>query len=190
MESIYYAVKVVALLWILMVVAIVLFGADRSVEHDRLSQVFIAITLSTVFPILGYAIRAGENAPGTFPWAFPAVSYIGFLIFVLGVLIHWIGILTLSKQWSAVVVIKKDHKLVESGIYRYIRHPIYAALLLELLGLGLALGNWIAILALLIPNAVSLAYRIYVEEDALKKHFGDAYIDYARKTRRLIPGVL
>jgi len=190
MESIYYAVKVVALLWVLMVAFIVIFGANQSVEKDRSSRIFMAITLSTVLPILRYSVDAGWTAPGTFPWAFPAVSYIGFFVFSLGVLINWTGILTLNKQWSAVVVIKKDHKLIDSSIYLYIRHPIYAAILLEILGLGLALGNWIALLALLIPNAASLAYRIYVEEDALAKHFGDAYANYARKTKRLIPGIL
>jgi protein-S-isoprenylcysteine O-methyltransferase Ste14 len=41
----------------------------------------------------------------------------------------------------------------------------------------------------LVPNAAGFAYRIYVEERALEEHFGDAYINYARKTSRLIPGI-
>jgi len=54
----------------------------------------------------------------------------------------------------------------------------------------LGLANWISILVLVLLNAASLAYRIYVEEKALEKHFGDEYIKYAHKTKRLIPGIL
>jgi protein-S-isoprenylcysteine O-methyltransferase Ste14 len=118
------------------------------------------------------------------------VSYMGFFLFLVGILIHWTGILTLNKQWSTMVVISKDHQLIDTGIYKYIRHPIYAAILLELLGLGLGLANWISILALVGLNAASLAYRIYIEESALEKHFGDVYVNYAQKTKRLIPGIL
>jgi len=58
------------------------------------------------------------------------------------------------------------------------------------LGLGLGLANWISILVLVLLNAASLVYRIDVEEKALKKHFGEEYIKYAHKTKRLIPGIL
>ena len=190
MESIYYAVKVVALLWMLMVAFIAMFGANRSVKDDRSSMHFLAITLTTVLPTIGYTVTAGTTAPGAFSWGFPIVSYLGFFVFVLGLVINWTGILTLNKQWSAIVVISQNHKLIDTGIYKYIRHPIYAGVLLQLLGLGLGLANWISILVLVLLNAASLAYRIYVEEKALEKHFGDEYIKYAHKTKRLIPGIL
>jgi len=190
MESIYYAVKIVALLWMLMVAFIAMFGANRSVKDDRSSMHFLAITLTTVLPTIGYTVTAGTTAPGAFSWGFPIVSYLGFFVFVLGLVINWTGILTLNKQWSAIVVISQNHKLIDTGIYKYIRHPIYAGVLLQLLGLGLGLANWISILVLVLLNAASLAYRIYVEEKALEKHFGDEYIKYAHKTKRLIPGIL
>jgi protein-S-isoprenylcysteine O-methyltransferase Ste14 len=189
METIYYAVKVVALLWILMVACIAMFGANKSAKDDRSSMYFLAITLTTVLPTIGYTVNAGTTAPGAFSWGFPVISYIGFVVFLLGLIVNWTGILTLNKQWSAVVVISKDHKLIDTGIYKYIRHPIYAGVLLELLGLGLALANWITILVLVLLNAASLAYRMYVEEKGLEKHFGEAYIEYARTCKRLLPGI-
>lgn len=190
MQSIYYAVKVVALLWILMTAFLVLFGGNKSEKDDHFSKYFIAITVSTILPIIKYTVDSGQEAPGAFAWGFPIVSYIGFLLIPLGLFIHWTGISTLNKQWSVMVVIFEDHKLINTGIYKYIRNPIYAGVLLEILGLGLALANWITILALFLPNAVSLGYRIYVEERVLERHFGDAYIQYAHKTKRLIPGIL
>lgn len=190
MEPVYYAVKVVALLWILMVGFIALLGGNKSLKDDRSSMFFLAITLSSVLPTIGYTAQAGRTAPGAFSWGFPIVSYLGFVLFFLGLLINWTGILTLKKQWSAVVIISKDHQLINTGIYKYIRHPIYAAILLELFGLGLGLANWISMLVLVLFNAVSLGYRIYVEEKALEKYFGEAYVHYACRTKRLIPGIL
>lgn len=190
MDPIYFAVKVVAFAWILMTFMIYLFGGSKPKKDDRFSMFFIAITLTFVLPIIQYTVNVGRPGFGAFSWGYPIVSYIGFFVFFFGLMIHWAGILTLNKQWSTVVVMPKDHKLVDTGIYHYLRHPIYAGILLEILGLGLGLANWISILAMIIPNAVSLGYRIYVEERALKKYFGEVYLDYSRKTRLLIPGIL
>jgi len=189
MASIYYAVRVVAVIWILMVIFIVLMGGDKSRKRDRASMLFLMISFSFVLPAIKYTADHGAAAPGAFSWGFPWVSYLGFFLFFFGLLVNWASIATLNKQWSAVVVIKPDHKLVDTGIYKHIRHPIYAALLLQILGFGLTLANWITILVLVVPNAFGFAYRIYVEERALAEHFGEAYIGYARKTRRLIPGI-
>ena len=57
MEPIYYAVKVVALLWILMVAFIAMFGANRSTKNERFSSIFMATTLSTVLPIRGTSLE-------------------------------------------------------------------------------------------------------------------------------------
>jgi protein-S-isoprenylcysteine O-methyltransferase Ste14 len=189
MAPIYYAVKVVAAVWIIMVIFILFFGGNKSEKQDRSSKIFIILTISFVLPIIQYTVASGTAAPGAFSWGFPIISYLGFFLFAFGLCIHITGIYTLNKHWSAVVVIKQDHQLVETGIYKTIRHPIYAGLLLEFLGFGLALSNWITILVLVLPNAASLAYRIHVEERALAAHFGDAYTQYARKTSRLIPGI-
>ena len=88
-----------------------------------------------------------------------------------------------------IVVVSDDQRLVDSGVYKFIRHPIYSGVILELLGFGVALSNWLSILLLLLPNLASLAYRIFVEEKVLEKHFGDDYLAYERRTKRLIPGL-
>ena len=189
MASIYYAVRVLAVLWILMVIFIVFMGGNKSHKQDRASMLLLMISFSFVLPTIKYTTDLGTAALGAFSWGFPWISYLGFFLFFFRLLVNWASIATLNKQWSAVVVIKPDHKLVDTGIYEYIRHPIYAALLLQILGFGLALSNWITILVLVVPNAASLAYRIYMEEHVLEEHFRDSYIDYARKTSRLIPGI-
>jgi protein-S-isoprenylcysteine O-methyltransferase Ste14 len=189
MGAIYYTVKVLAALWLCMILIIFALGGNKSSKDDRFSMLLLIATLSSVLQIIDYGVSLGVTGLGAITWGFPILSYLGFFLIFLGVAIHWIGILTLKRQFATMVVVSEGHKLVDTGIYKFIRHPIYTAILLELLGFGLALANWVSILLLLIPNAASLAYRIYVEEKVLVKYFGEAYIDYERKTKRLIPGI-
>ncbi len=79
---------------------------------------------------------------------------------------------------------------METGIYKYIRHPIYAMLLAETLGFCVALSNWVSFLLIFVPNLLTVSYRIYVEERALLEVFGDRYRSYMKSTKRLIPKII
>ena len=87
------------------------------------------------------------------------------------------------------VAIAGDHRLIDRGPYRLIRHPSYAGALLALAGFGLAMGSVPALAALLVPTLAAYHYRITVEEAALLHGLGAAYADYMRRTWRLIPGL-
>ena len=191
MESIYYWVKVLGSIWLCVILFFFTVGGNRNTKDDKASMLFLVATLSIVLPVIQYSAGTGEIdlSRGKFSWGFPFVSYLGFLLFLLGMALRWAGVLTLRRQWSVVVGVSEGHKLVDTGIYKFIRHPVYAAVLLELLGFGLALSNWISIIILFIPNAAGLSYRIFVEEKALERHFGNDYIEYERRTKRLIPGI-
>jgi protein-S-isoprenylcysteine O-methyltransferase Ste14 len=95
----------------------------------------------------------------------------------------------LGRNWSAEVTIKRDHQLVRSGPYRFIRHPIYTAMLGMFAGTTLVSGQVHSLIALLLLTG---AYwrKIRLEETALRETFGDTYLAYRRKTWALIPGVL
>jgi protein-S-isoprenylcysteine O-methyltransferase Ste14 len=85
--------------------------------------------------------------------------------------------------------VNSGQTLVQSGPYQFIRHPAYTGYLLMALGISLGYASLVGIilvLALLLP---SLVYRIKVEEKLLIEHFGTAYHQYMRKTKRLIPGI-
>ena len=87
------------------------------------------------------------------------------------------------------VSVSPDHRVIDTGPYRYIRHPSYSGALLEFLGLALCLQNLAALAAIMIPVAVSFSYRIRVEEAVLAAALGENYRWYMRHTRRLIPGI-
>jgi protein-S-isoprenylcysteine O-methyltransferase len=83
--------------------------------------------------------------------------------------------------------VKQDHKLIQHGPYRFIRHPAYAAFILMGLGISIGFSSLLGIIALFTVLLPALIYRIQVEEDLLGAEFGDLYKQYALHTRRLIP---
>ena len=85
------------------------------------------------------------------------------------------------------VTIEKDHELVERGPFRIVRHPSYAGVLLAFVGFALSLGNWAALLVVILPIGAAFIHRINVEEDALSGALRPPYTDYMRRTKRLVP---
>jgi protein-S-isoprenylcysteine O-methyltransferase len=101
--------------------------------------------------------------------------------------LRWWAIITLGRFFTVDVTIEKDHELVERGPFRVVRHPSYTGVLLVFVGLGLSLGNWAALLVILLPIGVAFIHRMNVEEDALTGALGAHYTDYMRRTKRLVP---
>ena len=77
--------------------------------------------------------------------------------------------------------------VVERGAYRFVRHPPYTAGMLLFGGIGAALTNWLSLAISIVLPAFAYAYRIRVEEEALVSTLGSPYVDYMRRTRRLVP---
>ena len=114
---------------------------------------------------------------------------IGVGLVLLGSILFVWARRTLGRHYSGHVSVKKEQELVQSGPYRIIRHPAYAGYLLMALGLALgysSLSGFVSTLLILLP---ATAYRIRVEDRMLAEHFGTQFDKYARKKKRLLPGV-
>ena len=126
------------------------------------------------------------------PSAFPRMDWMqgtGLLLIIIGSAIFIWARRTLGKFYSGHVSVIEGQLLVQSGPYRFIRHPAYAGYLLMSLGLALgysSLAGLAAILFLLLPSVI---YRIRVEDKMLAEHFGNDFKIYAARAARLIPGV-
>lgn len=118
----------------------------------------------------------------------PWVKAVGLLLTVAGIAVACHARHLLGRNWSSEVQLKQGHELIEAGPYRYVRHPIYSALLLALLGTALKVGDWRGLLALAIV-AASFGYKLRHEERWLTDLFGQRYLDYMARTRALIPGL-
>lgn len=122
----------------------------------------------------------------TFPKSL-GVSLVGFVLVILGVAISVAARKKLGSNWapSYEYQVKEKQKLVTTGIYQYIRHPIYTGILFFLTGAELVVSSYLWILF------VGLFLGAYVqgkkEEKLLESYFGDAYRQYKKKTKMLIP---
>ena len=116
--------------------------------------------------------------------------YPGIFLMIIGILVRQWSIFVLGRFFTITVSVQKNQKVVDHGPYRYIRHPSYLGLFLIVIGIGLALHSWGGILVLLVMNGVAFGYRMHVEEKVLVSELGDDYIQYMKKTKRLIPFIL
>jgi protein-S-isoprenylcysteine O-methyltransferase Ste14 len=114
---------------------------------------------------------------------------VGLSIFLAGVAFRYWAIVTLGRFFVFVVAVQEDHRVVDSGPYAIVRHPGYLGLLAAVGGLGLALGNWLALAVCFLPPLIGFTRRIVAEERVLSEELGEPYRAYAARTRRLIPGI-
>jgi len=91
--------------------------------------------------------------------------------------------------YSGHVEVQADHRLVQSGPYRFVRHPGYTGFLLLTLGVAFGYSSLIGLAAIPVLLLPGLAYRMTVEERLLTEQFGDDYRTYIRKSKKLIPGI-
>ena len=95
----------------------------------------------------------------------------------------------LGTNWSVTLEVREKHQLVTRGIYRALRHPMYAALLLYSLGQALVVPNWIAGPSYAVAMSLLFAFRLGPEERMMREEFGKDYEDYMARTKRLVPGI-
>ncbi len=157
-------------------------GTVRDRGTLRLLWVVIGLSLS-VGTTVGQ-IR-GSNLPDGARW----LEGCSLGLLVCGMVLRWAAVITLGRAFSSNVAIHATQTVMKSGLYRWMRHPSYTGLLLSILAVGLHTRNWIALLVVILPTTTALLYRIFVEETALREHFGLEYEEYSRATKRLIPGV-
>lgn len=159
----------------------------RNRGGDTAPDPTFALVVASVAAGMNLAFRAAREA-GTATGSGLAVAA-GVTVLILGVALRTWAILTLGRLFTFVVVIQAEHHVVDSGPYRFVRHPSYTGGLLALTGAGIALGNWLSILAAAGLPLAAILIRIAVEEARLARDLGDDYRSYARRTKRLIPGV-
>ena len=120
---------------------------------------------------------------------YPVPLIAGILCFALGLwLFHW-SHADLGTNWSITLEVREKHQLVTEGIYRLVRHPMYAALLLYSAGQALVLPNWVVGPSYFVAIALVFAFRVGPEERMMLEEFGKEYAAYMARTKRLIPGV-
>ena len=149
--------------WLPLIIAILLLGPGNWFGHSWLRENFIDHT----------------NLVGS----------IGLSISIIGAIIACVSRYLLGNNWSLSVQRKESHQLIQNGIYKIVRHPIYTGLLLLFIGNAIIVGDYRAIIAILIVF-ISLWLKLKREEKLLTETFGTEYTEYKNRTKALIPYLL
>ena len=112
---------------------------------------------------------------------------IGMALAALGFVIRIHSIHTLNQYFTYSVAKVENHKIIETGLYKFIRHPGYLGQLMIFLGISTSISNWLSILVMLIPVTLGYLYRIKVEERFMVEQLGEAYLNYQERTKRMLP---
>lgn len=179
-------------LWVLflwwIIDSIVVFGrrATTARRADRLSS--LGIVLATWVGV-GLGISFGFAGVGSLGIFTVAGQIIGLTLLATGIIVRSVAIAQLGAFHTPLVAIQVGHRVIDTGLYRHVRHPSYLGACIAYLGFGLGLGSWLGAAVLLGTVLIGYVYRIHVEERALLGSLGDEYAAYRRRTYRLIPGI-
>ncbi len=117
------------------------------------------------------------------------IGVVGTAVFGFALWLLWRSHADLGRHWSVKLEIQQRHSLVTEGVYRHIRHPMYAAHWLWAIAQALLLHNWIAGPAFLVAFLPMYLRRVPHEEQMLLDNFGEEYRRYVSRTGRVIPRV-
>jgi protein-S-isoprenylcysteine O-methyltransferase Ste14 len=111
----------------------------------------------------------------------------GAILFVAAVWLIWRSHADLGRHWSPTLQIRKEHGLITAGVYRLVRHPMYAAHILWAIAQPLIVQNWLAGWGGLVAMLPVYYLRVGREEQMMMDHFGVEYRKYMNRTGRIVP---
>jgi protein-S-isoprenylcysteine O-methyltransferase Ste14 len=155
-------------------------------RKGRLEIVLLALMWIAVMILPLVSIFTSFHSFADYP-LHPVAFTIGVVVLCPGLRLFYSSHADLGKNWSISLGIREHHRLVRSGVYRLIRHPMYTAIFLQAFAQVLLLSNWLAGPSCLLAFLPMFALRVGREEQMMHKTFGEAYADYMNRTNCLIP---
>ena len=162
-------------------------GVKKAVSRiDRLEKLllFLMVPAILVLPVLYLFTPVLAFADYSLPLP---VSALGAVMMIASLWLFWRSHVDLGDNWSVSLELSEGHQLISNGVYRSIRHPMYASIWLWAFAQGMLLQNWLAGWPVLPAFALMYFLRTPREEKLMIEQFGDQYREYMRKTGRLIP---
>jgi protein-S-isoprenylcysteine O-methyltransferase Ste14 len=132
--------------------------------------------------------------PGFFSFAYVLrypdwIRWLGGFVLTGGITLLGVSHHHLGKSFHSLIVSKENQVLVETGPYRWIRHPIYTAYLMNYVWGGLLSGNVVLTVVPVTMYAILVVIRMGQEEKVMEELFGQKYIEYEERTGRLLPRI-
>ncbi len=149
----------------------------------------LAIATAGLFLIPGTYVLTGF--PASFDRAFiPAIAWLGLLPLCAALWLFRRSHVDLGGNWSVTLKVRENHVVVNTGVYRLVRHPMYSSFFLLGLAQMLLLPNWLAGTSGLIGVGLLFGFRVLREEAMMLEYFGDDYRSYMARTKRIIPWIV
>jgi protein-S-isoprenylcysteine O-methyltransferase Ste14 len=174
-----------ALVWLATEVLQALRRRPTAANADRWSLLVVRVCMVCGVLAAEFALRV----PAAALPASPVLFGLSLTTLWCGMGLRWWSFRTLGRFFTFNVMTSPDQPVITTGPYRVLRHPSYTGLLLTLLGIGLAFGNWLSLAGLMVFACIGMLNRIRVEESALSAALGEQYVAFARTRKRLIPYV-
>jgi protein-S-isoprenylcysteine O-methyltransferase Ste14 len=119
-------------------------------------------------------------------YKYPPVRWAGVVITAIGVLFSIWARVHLGKYWSGIITLKEGHKLITTGPYRIVRHPIYTGMITGVIGSAITAGTGDAALGIVLFIWACMI-KVRREEQLLTGEFGQEYEDFRRRVPMLVP---
>jgi protein-S-isoprenylcysteine O-methyltransferase Ste14 len=152
----------------------------------EIALLLISLTGLGIIPFIYIATGAPSFADYSFR---PAQAWLGLLVALAALAVFHLAHRALGRNWSISLALRDGHALVTQGVYRHVRHPMYAGFWLLAMAQALLLPNWFAGFAGLVGFGVLFFGRVAREEQMMLENFGDDYRAYMARTCRVIPGI-
>ncbi len=135
---------------------------------------------------IGFAVIGAYVRPSGFEKS-PLSLIASMILAPLSVALVWAATRHLGKQWRYEAALSEDHELIQTGPYRWLRHPIYASMLVMVLAAGAAWTWWPMFVAALIFFLIGTEIRVRAEDRLLSERFQDSFLAYRSHVRAYIP---
>lgn len=186
------------IIWVLFIVGWGVIRYKPNIKSRRVAKSVVSRTLKERFSMIVSSFGLGYiPAVWIFTDYLDGFDYrqnIGFLVVGAVLLIVSLRLFRLThkalgKMWSHSLDLREDHKLVTSGIYEKIRHPMYTAFWVWAIGAAFLLPNWIAGFSGLVGFGTLFFLRVGQEEEMMKAEFGEEYEAYMQRTDKVFPKI-
>ena len=185
----FYAISAFCL-WILLSAILInfYFSQKHQVQIEKRSVVetgsmlgFFILMIALVYFKIG-SLKTGINLASV-------LAAIGTILIASGTLINIKGRLNLKQNWGNQIKIYEDHCLIQKGIYKYIRHPLYSSTILMIYGFSLLFINYLVFIANTIIFIPFMIYRARQEDRLLSQYFKEQFDDYQTNTGLFLPKI-
>jgi protein-S-isoprenylcysteine O-methyltransferase Ste14 len=180
-----FVLNVLWLLWLLSWLA-ASFWAERPATRPPLRDELVYRTLTVVGAALIFWQVERVDVLGQLWVTIPVLGWLSVIPAVAGFGFAWRARLHLGTLWSSSVTRKDDHKIIDSGPYGMVRHPIYTGLLLALYATALDHGTLFALVGVLVLT-IAFFVKARLEERFLSAELGPGYGQYERRVPMLVP---